>query len=140
MNIIYAMSKSQKDVAADIEQGTRQLIRHLTKLWFMPDAQEVPHWRKEVAEKLCSVDSFKGSHKYPSAEFILDHSWRLHRSRLDYFVKTTMLGFGQHCKLSDSPELLTQIDKYFDWIAHVLSKYRDVTYELIYKKLAELGF
>ena len=134
------MSRSQKDVAADIEQGCRELMIHLVKLWFFPDAAYKFHWRKEVAEKLNHVDSFKGSHKYPSPKFILRHSWEVHRPRLQHVIEYVTEDYGLCENPEGTQDLEIYIDAYFTWLATELSKYGDVTYKRIYNKLEELGF
>lgn len=138
--IIYAMSKSKQDVGADIEQGTRELILHLIKLWAYPNSRDKNKWRKEVAEKLNYVDSFKGSHKYPSSKFILDNSWVVHRSRLSYYVSIIEDDYGEFETDDSYYHLRTNIDEYFSWLAGILSQYGQVSYKQIYVELDTLGF
>lgn len=139
--IIYAMSRSQQDVAADIEQGCRELIMHLIKLWFYPDSPNKNHWRKEVAQHFNHVDTFKRSHKLPTKQFILEHSINVHRKFLLRYIDIVEDDYG----LCENPRgvaiiLERQIYKYFDWLAQELSTYPTVSYSKIYETLDRLGF
>ena len=138
---IYAMSKSKQDIAADIESGTQLLILHLIKLWLYPNKQDKNHWRKEVAAKLNHVDSFKGSHRLPSAKFILQHSWYVHKSRLPKYVEIIQDDYGDMLDIDLEIHMLdVSIDAYFNWLANNLADVGIVSYKSIYRKLEELGF
>ena len=138
--IIYALSKSRKDVAADIEQGCRELILHLIKLWFFPYSKDVAKWRREVAEKLCSVDTFKGKHSLPSAKFILEHSWEVHQSHIPRYLELIELDYGcsQNSKSLDA--MVDNMRKYFVLVADELAHNGVVPFRTLYNFLDLLGF
>lgn len=140
MKIIYAMSKSQKDIAADIEEGCDELIEHLIKLWFFPDSQDRHHWRREVAEKLHRISSFKGSHKLPSKQFILEHSIKVHNQYMLQYIKDIKRYYGKSENSASTVVMEHQIRKYFDWIAGELSRRPHVPFPEIYETLEVLGF
>lgn len=141
MRKIYSMSRSKSDIGDTIEQGTRELILHLIKLWMYPDSYNKPKWRKEVAAKLNQVDSFKGSHRYPSAKFILDNSWKVHQKHLAYYIDIIEDDYGDTTRDDESfLDLKDRIDEYFEWVAEELSIHGQVSYKMIYTELEILGF
>lgn len=137
---IYAMSGSRKDVGAEIEQGTRELIKHLIKLRLYPESESVNHWRREVAEKLHYVTSFRGSHKLPNSDFILKNSYDVHESKLKRYLDIVTLDYGEPEYDIDVNRLFHDIHRYFIWIAGVLEVDGDVAYNEIYQKLENMEF
>lgn len=138
--VILAMSRSRQEVGATIEQGTRELINHLIKLWQYPDSLDIAKWRKEVAEKLNQVDTFKGKHTLPSAQFILDNSWRIWRPKLPNMVQYIIDDYGQPTTDKGFNLMRDRIDEYFMWLARMLSNDGQVSYAQIYRTLEMLGF
>lgn len=138
--VILAMSLSKRDLGAKIEQGTRELVNHMIKLWLYPNSENTAKWRKEVAEKLNHVDSFKGSHKLPSEQFILDNSWKIWRPRLPDMLQYIVDDYGQPENQKGFNEMRDSIDEYFTWLAHTLSYMGQVSYNQIYRTLDTLGF
>lgn len=137
---IYAMSGSRKDVGAEIEQGTRELIKHLIKLRLYPESESVNHWRIEVAEKLHRVSKLRISNKYPSVQFILDNSLRVHKNRIQRYITIVRCDYGDPQIDYDNKRLHRDIEMYFYWLAIKLSKYGEAAYPSIYRKLEDMGF
>lgn len=136
---VYAQAKSKADVGADLEQGVDELIMHLIKLRLYPHSTSVNHWRREVAEKLHRTDVFKRSHKLPSAEFILDNTYRVNEKFLANYLHVVVTDYGRPQSF-DRSALFDDIRDYFEWIANELSQSRSVAYGDIYQKLEKLGF
>lgn len=137
---IYAMSKSRRDVGADLEQGCDELILHLIKLRMYPEAAECHHWRKEVAEKLHRVDSFKGSHKLPSVEFILRNTIDVHLPRLSKYLHIAKVDYDYAECPFDLDVLKADIIDYFEWIANELADGGKAAYTDIIHYLENHGF
>lgn len=137
---IYAMSKSRRDVGADLEQGCDELIMHLIKLRIYPDSQECNHWRKEVAEKLHRVDSFKGSHKLPSVQFILHNTYFVHASRITHYIDIVKKDYEYNVTSCSIDVLLDDIRDYFEWLANQLAETGRVAYTDIIEHLKNSGF
>lgn len=137
---IYAMSRPKSKVAADLEQGTRQLIMHLIKLYLYNESDSVNHWRKEVAEKLNETDRLKSTNKYPSAEFILDSTWRLHKDLFHNYLQDIIKDYGQPDFNYDESLMKNKIRRYFEWVAEHLSNQGYVSYTDIKNYLRDRGF
>lgn len=137
---IRGMASSRKDVAANLEQGVDVLIMHLIKLRLLPDAQEVPHWRKEVAEKLHRTDLLKGSHKIPSAQFIFDNTYKCNAGFIPHLIDVVIDDYLDSIATVDYESLQDDIKEYFNWISQELSMHRIISYKAIQTKLEELGF
>lgn len=137
---VYAMSKSRKDIGDDLEQGCDMLILHLIKLRMYPDVEDCHHWRKEVAEKLHRVDSFKGSHKLPSAEFILHNTIDVHLPRLSKYIHVAEVDYDCSTSTFDPNILKNDIIDYFTWLANELANDGVVAYTDIIHYLENHGF
>lgn len=138
--IILAMSSSRRDVGAKIEQGTRELINHLIKLWCYPGSQDTAKWRKEVAAKLNHVDRFKGSNRLPSSQFILDNSLRIWEAQLPNMLQYVIDDYGTPTDTRGYNSMRDNIRLYFNWIAEELAEYGQVSYTRIYTILEMYGF
>ena len=136
---MYGRYKFRKDVSVDLEQGTRELILHLIKLYLYPTSAAVGKWRKGVARNLHSVNPLKVSHKLPSMQFIFDNTWSIHKKYLSNYVKTILNDYGYTSKI-DYRELYNDIQCYFLWISKQLSIRSRVPYNEIYTHLQKLGF
>lgn len=137
---IYAMSKSKRDVSADLEQGCDELILHLIKLRMYPDAQECNHWRKEVAEKLHRVDSFKGSHKLPNVAFIMQNTFDVHEHRIPKYIHIAEVDYDYDSVSFDRGILIDDIRDYFEWVANELQADGRIAYADIITHLKDNGF
>ena len=74
MQDILGFSRRKSDIAAMIEENTREIIQHLIKLWLYSDAETCNHWKQEVYGFLYQVPRLKGSNKFPSKKFILNNT------------------------------------------------------------------
>ena len=137
---IYGFSKSRREIGAKVEDGVRQLILHMIKLRLYPTKCDVLKWRMEVAEKLHEVSMLKGSHKYPSVQFLLDHTWNLHKTRLSYYTHIITSDYGAPSTYIDSYTLYEDVEKYFIWLCNMLSKHGVVSYKEICNELANRNF
>lgn len=139
---ILGFATKKSDVAAMIEENTRELIQHLIKLWLFPDAKDCNHWKQEVYNFLCRVPRLKRSNKFPSKKFILDNTINVNRDNISTLLRIVITDYGdcyaQQQKLYSTMEL--HIDFYFEWLADELSRYGQVARNDVYAKLHELGF
>ena len=137
---IYSMSKSRRDIGADLEQGCDELILHLIKLRMYPQAQECSHWRKEVAEKLHRVDSFKGTRRLPNVSFIMQNTFNVHEHRISKYIHIAEVDYDYDAITFDKDILVDDIRDYFKWIATELQDDGRLAYTDIISYLETNGF
>lgn len=139
---IYSMSTSKSDLGDYFESATRPVIEHLIKLYLYPDNRSVNHWRREVAKFLNSTDTLKGSHKLPSAGFIMKNTFKVHQTSIPAYVKQIVYLYSKPDvdvnKHIDT--IVYQIRKYFEWVAGRLSHELQIPFPDIYTYLEEHGF
>lgn len=139
---ILGFATRRSDIAAAIEENTRELITHLIKLWIFSDVEDCDHWKQEVYNFLHRVPRLKGSKKFPSKKFILNNTIEINRSNISALLRIVITDYGdcytQQQKLYPTMEL--RIDFYFEWLADELSRYGQVARNDVYAKLSELGF
>ena len=139
--LIYCMSKTKKEVGSDLEENTGELIQDLIKLAFYPDNINKSKWRKEIASFLNKTSRLKGKHKLPSAQFILDNTWNIHKNRFSYYINIVTDDFGEPQNIQMNEKTIKEnVQAYFIWIALQLSEYQYVSYQSIYHQLEHLGF
>lgn len=141
---MYSMSKSKSDLGDYFESATRPIIEHLIKLYLYPDNASVNHWRREVAKFLNSSDTLKGSHKLPSAKFIVDNTFKVHQHFIPGYMKQILYLYRRHTAdidaLNHIDAITQQICKYFEWIANKLSHEAQIPFPEIYEYLETHGF
>ena len=135
------MAAGRKDVAADLEEHTMPTMSAICQVYLFPGTQYDNHWRNEVWEKLHSVKVFRGTHKLPSAEFIYKNTFGTDKIYIKQVVQYTI---DKEYELTprediDYDFLEDVTDKYFQWLAAVLSKDRVVGLQDVRLKLKELG-
>lgn len=138
---VYAMSKSKSDLGDYFESRTRPVIEHLIKLYLYPGHESTIHWRREVANFLNSTDTLKGSHKLPTARFILHNTIDVHLPFIQSYARQVVYEYGGSSYWpAELDALSTNIKNYFVWIANRLSKEPQVSYPEIYEWLERNGF
>ena len=71
---ILAMTKSQKDLEAWIEDQTIPVMETLAQLYLFKGSQYTNHWRQEVWTKFYRIPKTKNKKRWLSKEFILNSS------------------------------------------------------------------
>ena len=139
---VYAMSKSRSELGDYFEERTRPLIEHLVKLFLYPSHRSVKHWRREVANLLNSTDTLKGSHKLPSAEFILKNSYKVHEKFIHRYIEQIIYDYGEpdYDSAENYMDVKSAVKNYFVWVANKLSNSSIITYPEIYSYLENHGF
>lgn len=139
---IFGFANRKSDIAAMIEENTRELIQHLIKLWVFPDAKDCNHWKQEVYNFLYRVPRLKRSNKFPSKKFILDNTIVVNKDNISALLRIVITDYKNQYeqKKSEYSTMEEHILLYFDWLAEELSINGKVARNDVYAKLSELGF
>ena len=138
---VFSISTTRRDIAAKLEETTRQLVKHLIKLYLYPDYKDVQHWRQEVYSFLHSISKIKGRNKLPSSRFILANTIQSNLELIAVWYYNILDDYGtpSNSKCSET-ELTRKVSNYYRWLADILSAQGEVSRKSIYNKLSELGF
>ena len=139
---ILGFSRRKSDIAAMIEENTREIIQHLIKLWLYSDAETCNHWKQEVYGFLYQVPRLKGSNKFPSKKFILNNTIVINEDNILALLRIVITDYSNQYeqKNIEYPTMKKHILLYFDWLAEELSINGKVARNDVYAKLSELGF
>lgn len=139
---IFGFANRKSDIAAMIEENTRELIQHLIKLWVFPDAKDCNHWKQEVYNFLYRVPRLKRSNKFPSKKFILNNTIVVNKDNISALLRIVITDYKNQYeqKKSEYSTMEESILLYFDWLAEELSINGKVARNDVYAKLSELGF
>jgi hypothetical protein len=139
---IFGFANRKSDVAAMIEENTREVIEHLIKLWLFPDAEDCNHWKQEVYNFLYRVPRLKGSNKFPSKKFILKNTIDVNRRSITSLLRIVLTDYGDsYAQVRQRyATMQTHIEYYFEWLAEELSKHGEVARNDVYSELSKLGF
>lgn len=139
---IFGFANRKSDIAAMIEENTRELIQHLIKLWVFPDAKDCNHWKQEVYNFLYRVPRLKRSNKFPSKKFILNNTIVVNKDNISALLRIVITDYKNQYeqKKSEYSTMEEHILLYFDWLAEELSINGKVARNDVYAKLSELGF
>lgn len=139
---IFGFANRKSDIAAMIEENTRELIQHLIKLWIFPDAKDCNHWKQEVYNFLYRVPRLKRSNKFPSKKFILNNTIVVNKDNISALLRIVITDYKNQYeqKKSEYSTMEEHILLYFDWLAEELSINGKVARNDVYAKLSELGF
>ena len=143
---IRAMSKGKSELGDYFETHTRPIIYHLIKLYLYPSNPAVKHWRREVANQLSASYTLRGSHKLPSADFIMKNSFDVHGRFIPTSIKCVIDQYGEpeyytHDDFDAQDLALAEsIEQYFLWLASRLSEVQQIPYSEIYNYLENHGF
>lgn len=139
---IFGFANRKSDIAAMIEENTRELIQHLIKLWVFPDAKDCNHWKQEVYNFLYRVPRLKRSNKFPSKKFILNNTIVVNKDNISALLRIVITDYKNQYeqKKSEYSTMEERILLYFDWLAEELSINGKVARNDVYAKLSELGF
>ena len=142
MQDILGFSRRKSDIAALIEENTREIIQHLIKLWLYSDAETCNHWKQEVYGFLYQVPRLKGSNKFPSKKFILNNTIVINEDNILALLRIVITDYSNQYeqKNLEYPTMKKHILLYFDWLAEELSINGKVARNDVYAKLSELGF
>lgn len=142
MQDILGFSRRKSDIAAMIEDNTREIIQHLIKLWLYSDAETCNHWKQEVYGFLYQVPRLKGSNKFPSKKFILNNTIVINEDNILALLRIVITDYSNQYeqKNIEYPTMKKHILLYFDWLAEELSINGKVARNDVYAKLSELGF
>ena len=142
MQDILGFSRRKSDIAALIEENTREIIQHLIKLWLYSDAETCNHWKQEVYGFLYQVPRLKGSNKFPSKKFILNNTIVINEDNILALLRIVITDYSNQYeqKNIEYPTMKKHILLYFDWPGEELSINGKVARNDVYAKLSELGF
>ena len=142
MQGMLMFSHRKSDIAAMIEENTREIIQHLIKLWLYSDAETCNHWKQEVYSFLYQVPRLKGSNKFPSKKFILNNTIVINEDNILALLRIVITDYRNQYeqKNIEYPTMKKHILLYFDWLAEELSINGKVARNDVYAKLSELGF
>lgn len=142
MQGMLMFSRRKSDIAAMIEENTREIIQHLIKLWLYSDAETCNHWKQEVYGFLYQVPRLKGSNKFPSKKFILNNTIIVNEDNILALLRIVITDYENQYeqKKIEYPTMKKHILLYFDWLAEELSINGKVARNDVYAKLSELGF
>lgn len=139
---ILGFATRKSDIAAALEEDTRELIEHLIKLWIFPNAEDCNHWKQEVYNFLYRVPRLKGSNKFPSKKFILHNTIDVNADNISALLRIVISDYTNRYeqRRSTYSTMEERILLYFDWLAEELSTSGKVARADVYAKLAELEF
>lgn len=72
---ILCFARTRRQTAAKLDAVSEQIWLHLLKIFMYPQSEAQARWKHELWALLFRVDKLKGSNKFPSAAFILAHTW-----------------------------------------------------------------
>lgn len=127
LRYVYAMSKSKRDIHAELNESVDKMMEHLVKIIEFPDALARDHWITEVYSFCNRIPKLKGTNKYPSTRFIysiLSSNNDIMASYIRY-VKT-IESTEQFAHVSEEG-CIEIVDKYQYWLSAMLSRYGSVS-------------
>jgi hypothetical protein len=135
---IYAMSKAQRAIYAEVEAASKQIDQHLIRLMLYPDSEHVSHWKQEICSFLNSVDLLKGKNKWPSKRLLMK-ALTTHNDILDTYTWQVIDWEDELTPLNVSPSTIRRgVEFYQDWLAECLSENGAISKKLAYRVLDDI--
>ena len=144
---VTEFADSKREIERHLNDVTTPVIKHLFKLYCMPESNDRNHWISEIANFLNSVKRLSGKNKFPNRNLIMDWTYYKWEDLLtDPVYMKRMLAdieFVYGVKINKSVEDICETFnalccEYFLWLANELSRYGSAVRSEIYNKLNEL--
>lgn len=120
---ILCFAENRQEVARDLKKGSENLYEHLIKVWMFPNVSEQNHWKVEIGTKfMVKVDKLKNTKRYPSAKFILDHTWNIWEDALMDRIPAVLEHIDETPLDVSYYNIYDAIHDYMTWAAEILSK------------------
>ena len=147
IRIITEFAESKKEIERTLASATNNIIKHLFKLYCMPNNINRNHWIMEIANFLDEVKKLSGKNKFPTSKQIYDWTyfkWKDQITDLNCIpgmVET--IEFDYHTVVDKSYDVISYefddiCEKYFKWLANELGTKGIVGHKSIYDKINEL--
>lgn len=126
--LIRCMSKSSRDIGAELDEKARQVVVHLIKIYMFRERGNLIHWMDELFGFLHSVSRLKGKNKFPSSEFIFRNMWEGQKIRFHRLVSQVYSKYSKAYEPYDvtEDEIEDFVVSYLHWVADELSKYGEL--------------
>jgi len=144
---IREFAESKKEIERELSAVTTPIIRHLFKLYCLPNHRSRNHWIAEIANFLSSVKRLSGKNKFPNRNQIMDwtyYKWEDLLTDTEFMkreIDTIEFKYGVIIdkSIDDVCETFNALCyDYFLWVANELSQYGNIGHGSIYNKLNEL--
>ena len=131
---------SRSNLCDWIEDHTYQVIVALGQLYLFPSGNR-KHWRKEVWEKFSRMHTLKPSKKLPSAQFILNNSYKIYQNKMSSILKYVIDKESEYNTISsiDDERFRLIVEDYFLWLANYLSQTELLDKDDVLEELDRLG-
>lgn len=136
---IVGIARKRSDLGDWIDNHTFAVMVALAQLYLFPSGNRV-HWRKEVWEKFSRIYTLKRSNKLPSANFILQHSWRRNKNKVMNAINYAIDKEDSYTPRSYNYDEFYQIvEDYLIWLASNLSVNETLRLPDVKEELDSLG-
>lgn len=123
LRYIRCMSKNKRDIEADIDNKSDELVEHLIKIIIYRNRGNLDHWCNELYGFIPSVPRQKSNNKFPSSSFIYDALTEGSFKNFDrkvYAIKNT---YDYEYYNISNQVIANYVKLYLQWAADELSKY-----------------
>lgn len=119
---IKCMSKSKKDIWADLDDKASPLVEHLIKIILFQHRGNLKHWCDELGGFIHKVSTFKHNNKFPDYNFIYHSIWDNESKVLDITVDNVKF-LNQPYKPYDISisDIRSFCESYISWLSKELS-------------------
>lgn len=140
---IRAFSQRKKDIAADLDNHSLELVCHLINVYLFPDSVNQKHWRSEIYSFVPSIHKIKNKNRYPEPAFIYKNLISDRADNMDHFSRLVELVRQKEYEeierdYLDIGECITFVRTYINWLSIELSSYGIVMPNDVYKELDNL--
>jgi hypothetical protein len=144
---VTEFADSKREIERHLNDVTEPIIRHLFKLYCMPNHESRNHWIVEIANFLSSIKKLSGKNKFPNKHQILDwtyYKWEDLLTDKDFMqAELNTIEFKYHIVIKKPIEEVCETFNalcydYFVWLSTELSKCGNIGHGFIYNKLNEL--
>ena len=147
IRIITEFADSKKEIERVLSSSTNNIIKHLFKLYCMPDSVNRKHWITEVANFLDSVKKLSGKNKFPNSNQIYEWTYDKWEDLItDVRCISGMIEtieFEYNIVIDKDYNFISNefndiCKNYFMWISNELSQKGIIGHRTIYYKINEL--
>lgn len=142
---IYCQAKKKSKIGSDLDNHTLPCMEALAQLYLFGNRNSdfKHHWASEVWNHFRAIDRLKKTNKFPSADFIYEHTWKLNENRVQIALDKAVLHERNLTVDKDKYEdldLATEImQNYFGWMSESLSENGRLNFSEVKAELAFLG-
>lgn len=133
--IIYAFSKTTKEVMSKLADRGEVVVDHLIKVFLWPNSQEYNHWKQEVWSNLNRVSKLKTTNRFPTSSQIYNAIWDAVGDMIPELAKLWIDEIDESPIAFDFKNLEYAIHDYLIYLSKELSTNGIITSNKVYSKL-----